>query len=510
VAGRTFASCFPCSFLPSIITVIMPSAATVISELSSLPRQLAATPTLTLTQWEMAPGAQLAQWAAVPHPEWVPDAVRDCLNQANGLLLAWDSQAQRPPDDEEAGFPLLSGSAEVLGVAAIYQDWKDFVYFDFDDLRRYGWRQTFKLADMIRYGAPAAVGLFHTAARNPQLYYYTFEGEPHALGVDLPGYLELLRCSWGGAGWQQVLLELLHLPQRPYVPASPETEDYAAAMQLLDPGFDLQALAACYDRVRLPAEVIHQPPYVVPAEEPAAAPAAVAAIHYGGPAFQSEAPRAASLIEPLHQQLAAIPGITVKEWKEEPGATDTEWSTVSHPEWVPMSLRELSYQCTMLAFRWHTGLPGSNQLPGRAVLVCSPEAFTDNWLGTMYNIDQSPTEEDAWRWEFIPLDLASTNIIVGIYYTAQSDQQLYVYKRRTTNRPLPLSLDVWGYLELLRYSWGGTNWQLVLLEAAANAQRPYVPASPETQAYAVGMQQFAPAFDLQALVACYDRVRLPG
>ena len=147
--------------------------------------------------------------------------------------------------------PYATGSFRLLPIDQIYGDWQGVVYFpDLMPEAQVQQLRAFKIVDF--FADEACVGLYHTEAKDPQLYYYSFEDMPEPLGLDLLGYIQLLPLTLGLRYWQVLLAELARDPARPYQPQTVNSQEIAAQLEAVVPGFSLPAFVQRYDELRLP------------------------------------------------------------------------------------------------------------------------------------------------------------------------------------------------------------------------------------------------------------------
>lgn len=115
----------------------------------------------------------------------------------------------------------------------------------------------FHVVDQFADFAGIVVGIYCDESRNPELYIYTDGGGelPIPLGVDLNGYLELLKLSLGDVYWQLLLVELNQYYSQPqsdaFVIQGINAQDFVSDMTKLNPEFTLEIFMARYDEVRL-------------------------------------------------------------------------------------------------------------------------------------------------------------------------------------------------------------------------------------------------------------------
>ena len=189
--------------------------------------------------------------AALDHPEWIPASITECCKIYNGTLLPW-----RAPAEQLEAHPECTGRIALERLQDIYGSWEGVGYFE-KTLRPGQQRlRSFKVVDLN--AEEAAVGLYHDAAQERELYYHAFgEGTlPQPLGVDFDGYVQLLTLSLGYTYWPTLLVELnQHFAQQPAQPFAgpqdPNAQDFVRDMTALFPPFSLDAFVALYDQVRL-------------------------------------------------------------------------------------------------------------------------------------------------------------------------------------------------------------------------------------------------------------------
>ncbi|MDO7873783.1 hypothetical protein Q5H93_03495 [Hymenobacter sp. ASUV-10] len=189
--------------------------------------------------------------AKIPHPEWIPAALRQYDKEVGVRRLGW-----KTPDDG-SGRPACRGRYDFPPLEDIYGDWEGAAYFDMPDepgLEPENPRlRDFKIVDI--FVGEAGVGLYHDAAQDPGLYYLEFGNgdEPYPLHVDFAGYLQLLRHTMGYLYWPKVVLSLLPNDGRnpAYRTSVDRPEKFRRDMTAWVPEFDYDAFVACYHAVKL-------------------------------------------------------------------------------------------------------------------------------------------------------------------------------------------------------------------------------------------------------------------
>ncbi|MDO7873771.1 hypothetical protein Q5H93_03435 [Hymenobacter sp. ASUV-10] len=189
------------------------------------------------------------------HPEWLPDQLYAFLSVFNGYTQPWHTETTLPE-----GPALVSGRIDIQRLQDICASWEGIVYFEEflqapDAPAEQQRLRDFKVVDM--YNDESAVGLYLTAARDPELYRCSLGEElPEPLGVDFDGYLQLLTLSLGHS-YGTVLMRELHLhfttqPDQPFAgPSYPASQIFVVKMTAVLPEFSLDAFVHLYDQVRL-------------------------------------------------------------------------------------------------------------------------------------------------------------------------------------------------------------------------------------------------------------------
>ncbi len=115
---------------------------------------------------------------------------------------------------------------------------------------------------------------------------------------------------------------------------------------------------------------------------------------------------------------------------------------------------------------------------------------------------------------FRPIDMFKNDACVGLLHDERRSPELYYYDESDRD-PIALDLDLQGYISLLQFTWGFSNWQLLLVELAgpAGPARPYrlrpdSLASNTLQDLLPLVAQQIPDWNLDAFVAHYDLVKL--
>lgn len=182
------------------------------------------------------------QLAQVPHLEWVPADILEFCHQQNGFTISWDADIHSDL--------ARRGEIRIMPLEIMFHDWEGEIYWRQHLTPRDAHMEHFKVVD--NYTGDAVVGLFHTPARDPELYYFDRE-DTFALGVDFAGYLALLTYTLGCVGWLTLLRALgpATVDPRPFRPTHPAVQQALDTLQAAVSGFDLDAFVACYDQVRL-------------------------------------------------------------------------------------------------------------------------------------------------------------------------------------------------------------------------------------------------------------------
>jgi hypothetical protein len=110
--------------------------------------------------------------------------------EADGLVLEWHEK------DGEA-----TGRIEILPLERVLGDWKEVIWFDFtpeDDLAR-------KLHPLDFFQPEACAAIVVDGAKSPKVVYHYCGEDTSPLGVDIPGYLELLLRARGFSYWQTAI-----------------------------------------------------------------------------------------------------------------------------------------------------------------------------------------------------------------------------------------------------------------------------------------------------------------
>ncbi|MCC3157080.1 hypothetical protein LJ737_07510 [Hymenobacter sp. 15J16-1T3B] len=195
--------------------------------------------------------------AKMEHLDWVPASILNFSQEFNGFRVRWTTTAEqqaRYTERAQRGLRQARGRIEFKRLQDMYGSWEGVVYFADQPLDNARLR-AFKVVDM--FSDEAAVGLFHDAQQEAQLYLCVFgEEEPAPLGVDFEGYLQLLTLTLGHVYWPYLLRDVhQHFtlqPAEPYTaPTNASAQQCAAELSALLPDFSLDAFVACYDQVRL-------------------------------------------------------------------------------------------------------------------------------------------------------------------------------------------------------------------------------------------------------------------
>ena len=192
------------------------------------------------------------------HPEGVSPQLVAMCRQCDSFSLEWNVT-----DEQEAlGLEGSGGRIWLGSLESMCSSWNDeFGVELFENSQHESHRELarrlrdFRVVD--QFADPYIVGIYCDERRDQELYYYA-DGEgdlPEPLGVDLPGYLELMKLSLGYVYWQLLLVELNTYFAGPRTaPFTVETLDpqgFVDDMTKLNPDFTLEAFVARYDAVRL-------------------------------------------------------------------------------------------------------------------------------------------------------------------------------------------------------------------------------------------------------------------
>ena len=119
----------------------------------------------------------------------VPSSVYEYHHSTDGFELSWTAVDREDPD--------VLGSARILPLRQVVQDWKGVVYFD--DGTAYPDLPHFKVVDF--FTDETCAGVFTTAVDDESVYVYVyvydFEDEPVRLDLDVFGHTELLCAARG-------------------------------------------------------------------------------------------------------------------------------------------------------------------------------------------------------------------------------------------------------------------------------------------------------------------------
>ena len=127
-----------------------------------------------------------------------PNNIFEFHNEMNGLQVVWEGKKIKTPD--------VKGSIKILSAQETLQDWQGVVYFDFTPT-----------ADRIRNFHPidffideACVGAFlnEEGKQDSSLYFYSFEGTPVNLHLNISAYIKMMLAAKGFLYWQYALIEI--------------------------------------------------------------------------------------------------------------------------------------------------------------------------------------------------------------------------------------------------------------------------------------------------------------
>jgi hypothetical protein len=199
-----------------------------------------------LESWNEPPVDEATMQTQLPHAEWIPASVWEYARAMNGLGLEWVAETD---DSDDLG---ASGVIQLLPMEAIYRlhDWEAEIDSADRSLERLR-----KFRPVDTYGETSLVGLFHDEAQDPGLYIFS-RGEgllPYPLGIDILGYIRLLKHTLGYSGWPLALVALLPTDDRnsAYRSNAHFTAEFRQQMTALVPEFDYEAFLACYDEVKI-------------------------------------------------------------------------------------------------------------------------------------------------------------------------------------------------------------------------------------------------------------------
>ena len=109
--------------------------------------------------------------------------------------------------------------------------------------------------------------------------------------------------------------------------------------------------------------------------------------------------------------------------------------------------------------------------------------------------------EDHEMRKYRPLDMPTGELSVGMFSDTGKSSSLYLLKRG--NDPIPLDLDIFGYLELAIQSRGFVYWQRVLA-----SHKQGIENEPATATMEAGMKELFPDFSMGSFLELYDSLRL--
>lgn len=348
-----------------------------------------------------------------------------------------------------------------------------------------------------------SVGLLQDERQSPELYHYAYhrrtdQDEFCSTGLDLVGYLELLRVSLGLQGWTSLLAELGSAAgqARPYHygpgPHGRQAEAFVTGLARLVPGFTLAQFVARYDQVKLPAAQRWQAQPVPPAPP---APAPVPPLAYDFAATADEVS-------------AAIDGIGTLLERTGPSPLTAAQLARAAAHGVPAPY--LAYGQAVGGYTRIWQAHHDPEVSGCIGLQSALDMFSGAWEGVIYFDD---TDSDDPRLpDFCPLDNFSDAAFVGLFHDAYRSPELFCY-HLDDSAPAPTGVDLLGYLELLRLTLGLSNWPWLLVELAApeGQARPFRPRSNSSAEYlAEQLAHLVPGFTLEQFVARYDAVKLPA
>jgi hypothetical protein len=179
-------------------------------------------------------------------------------HSANGFDLEWRHTAAQAKLKLPGGY---WGYIHLVSLSDLCRDWYDEFGGEVVEEHNPDLAQHLRELRMLdHFDQTGCVGVYCNEKRDPELYFYdSGEGEfPAPLGVDLVGYIELLKLSLGYQHWQLLLIELNEYfnapaPRMPfqYQSSLSNPQDFVDDMTALDPTFSLEAFMARYEQVRL-------------------------------------------------------------------------------------------------------------------------------------------------------------------------------------------------------------------------------------------------------------------
>ncbi|RTQ46006.1 hypothetical protein EJV47_22875 [Hymenobacter gummosus] len=183
------------------------------------------------------------------------------------------------------------------------------------------------------------------------------------------------------------------------------------------------------------------------------------------------------------------------------------WAKIPHAEWIPQQVMDYGLQLNGCVVEWVSpdDDSGRPKAVGRFQLLTLDDIYSD-WSKEL-GLHHEPA--DSRLHHFKVVDLAYTDVCVGLYHDEAQDPGLYVFRPASGEQPYPLYLDLLGYARLLTKSLGYQNWQIALLQLlpddGINIGHRLEPEYPELREM---MSAWVPEFDYEAFVAQYQELQL--